>query len=298
MDHQHFREDDDDSDFLAPPQHLPPPVPPPTVPSETQPEDPPKSQKKAPPIPKPKSEKLRGIVIKQKSPRPADISTIEAPQVPQEHIQTKLNGVIAESSPVKQEVSSHLQSEEFKLQESETKPVQQIGQTEPNLLIEQTKPETKIENHNNTKENNPQVTPETSEAQTEESGETESTTNTGKSNDSGNGTLTGRRSRTPTLVNETRSDLFQTQNPKSNIKVSSKSVVFSPELIQSGKSKKENAIKDGFLEKKGHVILNWKRRWFVLTPAGMEYYEKPSSQKPKVSSHFQKERSQFVSFCF
>ena len=32
-------------------------------------------------------------------------------------------------------------------------------------------------------------------------------------------------------------------------------------------------LKDGKLEKKGHVVHNWKMRWFVLTASALTYFE-------------------------
>ena len=41
-------------------------------------------------------------------------------------------------------------------------------------------------------------------------------------------------------------------------------------------------LKQGKLMKKGHVVHNWKWRWFILTTAELRYYESQESPIPKV----------------
>ena len=41
-------------------------------------------------------------------------------------------------------------------------------------------------------------------------------------------------------------------------------------------------FKEGKLEKKGHVVHNWKMRWFVLTGATLTYYETQEKAVAKV----------------
>ncbi|XP_004082167.2 pleckstrin-2 [Oryzias latipes] len=50
---------------------------------------------------------------------------------------------------------------------------------------------------------------------------------------------------------------------------------------------KSSALKEGFLIKRGHVVHNWKARWFVLTPDKLLYFKyeggkKDSSQRGKI----------------
>ena len=40
----------------------------------------------------------------------------------------------------------------------------------------------------------------------------------------------------------------------------------------------EGIVLQGELEKRGHVMKNWKERWFILTPTKLAYYQsEPSS---------------------
>ena len=41
-------------------------------------------------------------------------------------------------------------------------------------------------------------------------------------------------------------------------------------------------LKAGRLEKKGHVVHNWKSRWFVLTASSLSYFESHDNQILKV----------------
>ncbi len=42
-------------------------------------------------------------------------------------------------------------------------------------------------------------------------------------------------------------------------------------------------LKEGKLEKKGHVVHNWKTRWFVLTALSFNYFESRENLTLKVS---------------
>ena len=42
-------------------------------------------------------------------------------------------------------------------------------------------------------------------------------------------------------------------------------------------------LKEGKLEKKGHVVHNWKMRWFVLTASSLNYHESHESMILKVT---------------
>lgn len=44
-------------------------------------------------------------------------------------------------------------------------------------------------------------------------------------------------------------------------------------------------LKEGKLEKKGHVVHNWKFRWFVLTASSLSYFESHESMILKVRNH-------------
>ena len=35
----------------------------------------------------------------------------------------------------------------------------------------------------------------------------------------------------------------------------------------------QEILKEGYLVKQGHVVKNWKRRWFVLTAGSIDYFE-------------------------
>lgn len=42
-------------------------------------------------------------------------------------------------------------------------------------------------------------------------------------------------------------------------------------------------LKEGKLEKKGHVVHNWKMRWFVLTASSLNYFESQENRILKVT---------------
>ena len=42
-------------------------------------------------------------------------------------------------------------------------------------------------------------------------------------------------------------------------------------------------LKEGKMEKKGHVVHNWKTRWFVLTASSLSYFESHENLILKVS---------------
>lgn len=45
-------------------------------------------------------------------------------------------------------------------------------------------------------------------------------------------------------------------------------------------------LKEGKLEKKGHVVHNWKTRWFVLTNSALTYFESRDNMLLKVSNMY------------
>lgn len=55
------------------------------------------------------------------------------------------------------------------------------------------------------------------------------------------------------------------------------------ELRAFNASRRGNVIKQGFLTKQGHIMKNWKRRSFVLTPQSLAYYETENALRPRGS---------------
>ena len=37
----------------------------------------------------------------------------------------------------------------------------------------------------------------------------------------------------------------------------------------------DEILKEGFMVKRGHVVKNWKLRWFVLRASNLSYYKNP-----------------------
>ena len=51
-------------------------------------------------------------------------------------------------------------------------------------------------------------------------------------------------------------------------------------LAAMGASLKATAVKSGFLQKSGDKHKSWHRRWFILSPLGVGYFESPVSPEP------------------
>jgi hypothetical protein len=59
---------------------------------------------------------------------------------------------------------------------------------------------------------------------------------------------------------------------------------FDNELLKTqieGRQLENRNVKAGYLYKQGHIVRNWRRRWFLLKGHNLVYFRKPGEQQSK-----------------